>query len=149
MPAAGFLGLPNEVLQQILLHVPTTSLAACRRLSRRLRDLVTQVVWRHHCASDFHYWSLRHRIRDKFLEDVGGVDWEKLYQGRYEADKAISRYLDDILARQVGRTQKFERIVEYGYDAKDTLLRHLQVHDEADDVLARRWRDFVFHIESN
>ena len=149
MPAADFLGLPNEVLQQILLRVPATSLTAFRCLSRRLRDLVTQFVWRHHCASDFHYWSSKHRIRDIFLDDVGAVDWEKLYQGRYEADKAISRYLDDILARQVGRTQNFENIVEYGYDAKDTLLRHFQVHDDADDVLARRWRGFVFHIESN
>ena len=138
MSPANFLSLPNEVLQQILLHVPAISLAAIRCLSRRLRGLVTRFVWRHHCASDFHYWSSKHQIRDKFLEDVGAVDWEKLYQGRYKADKAISRYLDDILAGQVGRTQKFEHIVEYGYDAKDTLLKHFQVHDEADDVLARR-----------
>ncbi|KAL9031095.1 MAG: hypothetical protein Q9196_000858 [Gyalolechia fulgens] len=31
-----------------------------------------------------------------------------------------------------------EKIIAQGYDAKDTLLRHLNVSDDADDVLARR-----------
>ncbi len=54
-------------------------------------------------------------------------------------DRNISHCLDSIIASQVGRIGKAEKIVAFGYDAKDTLLRHMSVPDEAEDVLARRY----------
>ena len=138
MPSISLGSLPNEVIQQILLYVPAPSLAAFRCLSRRLRDLVEPFVWRHHCNTEFRYWSPKHHIKEKFSGAVGAADWENVFMQRYKADVAISKLLDGILASQVNRVEKFDRIVEYGYDAKDTLLRHLTVDDDAEDVLARR-----------
>lgn len=67
------------------------------------------------------------------------MDWKKVFAERRQIDRSISREIDSILGSQVGRIEKTSRIVEHGYDAKDTLLRHLSVADDADDVLARRY----------
>lgn len=54
-------------------------------------------------------------------------------------DKTTSHELNSILARQRGRIKRSEIIAELGYDAKDTLLRNLNVGEDAEDVLARRY----------
>ena len=60
---------------------------------------------------------------------------------RYMTDRKASACLDDIIESQSGRIEKAEKILAFGYDAKDTLLRHLHVSDDADDVLARRYEN--------
>ena len=91
----------------------------------------------------FHYWSPEHAIDEKFNGPVAKVDWKKIFTQRRQIDRSISREIDSILGSQVGRIEKTSRIVEYGYDAKDTLLRHMSVADDADDVLARRYYNIM------
>ncbi|KAL9099411.1 MAG: hypothetical protein Q9163_005083 [Psora crenata] len=78
-------------------------------------------------------------IQEKFIDEVTKNDWKHIYAERYKIDQEVSSAIDSILAVQVGRINKTKRIVDYGYDAKDTILRHFTIADDAEDVLARRW----------
>jgi F-box protein 21 len=69
---------------------------------------------------------------------VGDVDWKTLYIHRQSVDAQTTAMLDSILEGQVNRIQKFNFIAEFGYDAKDTLLKHCRTSESAEDVLARR-----------
>jgi F-box protein 21 len=132
--------LPDEVLQHILSFCsPQDILVNIQRTSKRLSRLGSEpLLWRHHCRVEFKYWDSKHRIVQKLAGRVGDVDWKKLYTHRQKIDKDTSGLLDSILAEQVDRISKFKSISEFGYDAKDTLLRHCRTEDAADDVLARR-----------
>lgn len=78
-------------------------------------------------------------MQEKFHQAVAKVDWRKTFSERHNVDRMINREIDSILSSQTDRTEKIEKIVGYGYDAKDTLLRHLRADDEVEDVLARRY----------
>ena len=131
--------LPNEIIFQILLCIPPSSVPALQQVSKRFNDVSQPLLWRYHCSALFSYWSPEHAIEEKFNGPVAKVDWKKVFAERRHIDRSICRELDSILGSQVGRIEKTSRIVEHGYDAKDTLLRHLSVADDADDVLARRY----------
>ena len=88
----------------------------------------------------YHYWSPERNIEAKFNEPVAKVDWKQLFAERHMINRSVSREIDSILASQVSRIDKTERIVGHGYDAKDTLLRQLSVSDDTEDVLARRYQ---------
>lgn len=72
------------------------------------------------------------------MGSVGNVDWKTLYAHRRQVDLETSQLLDSILEGQIDRITKYHNIGKYGYDAKDTLLRHCNTSDSAIDVLARR-----------
>ena len=72
------------------------------------------------------------------MGNVGDMDWKKLYSYRQKVDFATTRILNSIIEVQIGRIKKFEEISEFGYDAKDALLRHCHTSDAAEDMLARR-----------
>ncbi|KAL9594322.1 MAG: hypothetical protein Q9219_007095 [cf. Caloplaca sp. 3 TL-2023] len=131
--------LPTEVLFQILLLVPATSVLALQQTSRRFNDLSQPVLWRHHCRKEFKYWSPEHDLPAKLAQDAANVDWKYIFQKRHVADAAVTRQLEKILSCQTGRIDRSEKIIAHGYDAKDTLLRHLTVSGDAEDVLARRY----------
>lgn len=78
-------------------------------------------------------------MTEKFNGPVAKVDWKTVFAERHGVDKTTSAEIDSILASQVSRIEKTERIIGHGYDAKDTLLRHLNVEDDAEDVLARQF----------
>lgn len=82
-------------------------------------------------------------MQQKYSGVVAKVDWKKIFIERHSADRATTRQIDSILSSQRSRIKKTESIVAYGYDAKDTLLRHLDVGDDAEDVLARRYVFFL------
>jgi len=90
----------------------------------------------------FKYWDSKHRIGQKFVDSVGDVDWKALYTYRQRIDADTTELLDSILERQINRISKFKSIAEFGYDAKDTLLRHCHADDATEDVLARKWVSF-------
>lgn len=136
--AIKFSELPNEIIYQILLCVPPASVTKVQQVSRQFNDLSQPILWRYYCSSQYAYWDPRHQIQEKLSGPVAKVDWKKLFSERSSVDRMTDREVDSILETQRGRIRKTERIVAYGYDAKDTLLRHLSVGDEADDVLARR-----------
>ena len=78
-------------------------------------------------------------MRENFKNDVNQFDWKKTFSERHDLARQVDRGIDDILSEQKGRLRKAERIVYYGYDAKDALVRNLEVSDSAEDVLARRF----------
>lgn len=130
--------LPNEVIFQILLFAPPSSAPTIQKVSRRFRDLVTPLLWRHHCQTQFKYWGEEHGIRNLFSCNAVNVDWKKIFADRHRVDGITSRTVDSIVAGQLDRSEKSERIVGLGYDAKDALLRNLRVGEDAADVLAQR-----------
>lgn len=71
--------------------------------------------------------------------NAADVDWKGIYSERHLIDRSANHQIDSILASQVGRIEKSTKIIGLGYDAKDTLVRHLGVGDDAEDVLARRY----------
>jgi F-box protein 21 len=132
--------LPDEVLQHILFYLsPDDLLSNVQRVSKRFSRLAREpLLWRHHCRVHFRYWDSKHRIRQKFLGNVGDVDWKTLYMHRKRVESETASVLDSIIEGQVNRIQKFKLIADFGYDAKDTLLKHCRTCETAEDVLARR-----------
>lgn len=133
--------LPDEVLQHVLFYLsPQDTVLNLQRVSKRFNRLGNEpLLWRYYCRVQFQYWDSKHRIRHKFLGSVGDVDWKTLYTHRKKVDTQISEILDSILEDQINRIKKFNSIGEFGYDAKDTLLRHCHTGETAEDVLARRY----------
>lgn len=130
--------LPTEVLFQILLWAPPASIPAFQQVCRKFNDLSQPLLWRHHCRTQFKYWTPKHDITGKLRQNVASVDWKRIFRERHVADIEIDHELEGILTSQTCRLDRSEKIVAYGYDAKDTLLRHLDVSEDAEDVLARR-----------
>ncbi|KFY24642.1 hypothetical protein V493_05117 [Pseudogymnoascus sp. VKM F-4281 (FW-2241)] len=139
-PATSIGDLPDEVLDQVLYYLSPKETILARRASKRFARLSEEpLLWRYYCRTEFTYWDDRHRIKQKFGGDVSDVEWEKLYIYRKSIDTRISELLDSILSEQIGRIDKTKDISEFGYDAKDILLRNCQTQTDADDVLARRY----------
>lgn len=132
--------LPDEVLDQVLHYLsPEQTILNVRRASKRFALLSEEpLLWRYYCRTEYTYWDAKHRIKQKFGGDVGDVDWKKLYMYRRNTDIRISELLDSILSEQIGRIDKTKDISEFGYDAKDILLRNCRVEIDTEDVLARR-----------
>jgi len=136
--------IPDELIQHILFYSPARDLLLnIQRVSKRFNRLSSEpLLWRHHCRVAFKYWDSKHRIGQKFVGSVGDVDWKALYTYRQRIDADTTELLDSILERQINRISKFKSIAEFGYDAKDTLLRHCHADDATEDVLARKWVSF-------
>lgn len=132
---------PDEVLEQIIHYLSAEhTLLSVQRVSKRFLRLAREpLLWRYHCRTDFRYWDEKHRIGQKFKGDVDDADWRMLYLYRKSVDIRTSNLIDSILSEQSKRVEKTEQISEFGYDAKDTLLRHCRTDASADDVLARRY----------
>ncbi|KAI9773438.1 MAG: hypothetical protein M1840_007654 [Geoglossum simile] len=140
IPVHSFSDLPDEVIQAILFYVPRESLPSVLVVSKRLNRLSNEpLLWRYHCQTQFKYWDPSHNIRQKFRQRVGLVDWKQLYICRCVVDRKAAGLLNSILESQTGRIGKTQQIVDLGYDAKDTLLRHCHAGGETEDVLARRY----------
>lgn len=130
--------LPEEILHSILCHSPPRSSTALEQSSSRFHDVTNEpLLWRHYCQSYYKSWDKRHDISSKLASPVSSVDWKALFVLRYRVDLSITRLLDSILASQTGRIEKFRAVIDFGYDAKDTLLRHCRV-ESGEDHLARR-----------
>ena len=130
--------LPNEVIQQVLQYLHPKSIPSFQRTCKRFNALADAIVWREKCRAVYRYWRPEHNIAAKFAGNVHAVDWRALFIERELVDQGTTEALNDLLSSQTGRLEKAQRILEHGYDAKDCLLRHCAVGDEADDVLARR-----------
>ena len=131
--------LPVEVLHQIIAHLPPSTVPTLQTVSRKFNSLPQPLLWRDHCLSQFKHWNPEQDVESKLSKGVIDIDWKKMFADRYSIDRSIARDVDGILASQRNRIEKAERIMGHGYDAKDMLLRNLNVGDEAEDVLARRF----------
>ncbi|KAK2812141.1 hypothetical protein FQN50_001498 [Emmonsiellopsis sp. PD_5] len=137
---ASLSGLPDEVLHAILCYSPASSIVALEQASRRFKNATnTPLLWRLQCQKDFTIWDPRHDITHKLASPVSCVRWKDLYATRRRIDIATAEILDSILTSQTGRIKKIYEIIGFGYDAKNTLLRHAQAGPELDDHLARRY----------
>lgn len=136
--------LPNEILNSILCYSSPQSCVAVEQTHTRFRNVTNEpLLWRYHCQSHYKYWDGRHEMRHKLTQPVNTIDWKALFVSRYLVDLSVTRLLDSILESQTGRIKKFRSVVDLGYDAKDTLLRHSQV-ESGEDILARRWAHCLY-----
>lgn len=131
--------LPDEILNSILCYSSPQSCAAVEQTHARFRNVTNEpLLWRRYCQSHYNYWDERHEMRQKFTRPVQSTDWKAIFVNKYLVDRSVTRLLDSILESQTGRIEKSRSVVDLGYDAKDTLLRHSRV-ESGEDVLARRW----------
>jgi F-box protein 21 len=136
---AGIHELPDEILHYIMRSGPACSAIALEQTSMRFRNVANApLLWRYFCQNDFRFWDPRHNIREKFSRPASTVAWKDLYKTRRRVDRTTTGLLNSVLASQTGRIQKAHRIVGFGYDVKDTLLRHAAADSDEPDYLARR-----------
>lgn len=131
--------LPEEILHSILCYSHPVSCAALAQTSRRFQNVTNEpLLWRLYCQTHYKFWDRKHGVQQKIASSVSTVDWRSLFVLRYQVDCSVTALLNSILASQTGRIEKFRAVIDLGYDAKDTLLRHSEV-EEGEDCLARRW----------
>ncbi|KAL2828120.1 Hemimethylated DNA-binding protein YccV like-domain-containing protein [Aspergillus pseudoustus] len=132
--------LPEEILHSILLFCDPRDTSALERTARRFRGAANErLLWKNYCQTHFKFWDRRHDFRVKLSNQISAVDWKALYVSRHLVDTATDRLLDSILVSQTGRIEKFRSVINFGYDAKDGLLRNLLIDSDAEDYLARRY----------
>ncbi|KAI5283804.1 hypothetical protein KEM54_001827 [Ascosphaera aggregata] len=132
--------LPDEIIHVILLFADAKAAIALGSTSRGFYTLANaELLWRHYCLTDFRHWDARHQLSERLLQPAASTSWKDLYADRHMTDVTISRILDDLLCTQVGRIQKYHDIASFGYDAKDTLVRHAQANPVVSNNLARRY----------
>lgn len=132
--------LPDEILLSILCYSPPSSSAALTQTARRFRNVTNEpTLWRFYSQAYFNFWDAKHEMSKKLASPVLLVNWRTLYIRRHLIDGMVSKLVDSILQTQTGRIEKFRAIIDLGYDAKDTLLRHISVNPEKKDFLARRF----------
>lgn len=130
--------IPNEILYQIISICPAQSVFSLYQTSHKLNDLVDNHIWRALCKREFNYWGPEHDVDSRSRIAVNRIDWRDVFLNRWSKQQETTRLLDSILKSQSGRIDKFQRIVDLGYDVKDCLLKHLSVSEDTDDWLARR-----------
>ncbi|KAL4778081.1 Hemimethylated DNA-binding protein YccV like-domain-containing protein [Aspergillus varians] len=132
--------IPEEILYNILLFCNASDSVAVGCTARRFRRVANEpLLWRHYCQTHFKFWAQGHNMPAKLSGAVSTVDWKALYISRHRVDRATCQLLDSILTSQTGRIEKFRSVVNFGYDAKDTLLRNISIDLCAEDYLARRY----------
>ncbi|KAJ5116503.1 hypothetical protein N7456_000851 [Penicillium angulare] len=131
--------LPEEIIHLILCASHPRSAAALEQTSHRFQNVTNEpLLWRHYCHVHYKSWDKKHNIPQRLSDPVSSVDWKTLFTLRFRADQSVSRLLDSILASQTGRIEKFRSVIDFGFDAKDTLVRHSRV-ESGEDHLARRY----------
>lgn len=137
--------LPEEILQSILHYCPPASTAALEQTARRFKSVANEpLLWRFYCQVHFKFWKVGHGMFKNLLRPVSSTNWKALYIKRHVINRAVSRTLDSILETQTGRIEKFQTIIDFGYDAKDTLLQNIAIDSGTEDVLARRFALYIY-----
>ena len=131
--------IPNEIVHHTFGHLPPVAFGAVQLVCRRFFGLLNSMNWHEMCRKYFKYWDHRNGKGVDLLQSGSNLDWKRSFVARHRIDLEVTNLLSSVLTSQTGRLSKIERVVELGYDAKDTLLRHLAVDDATDDVLARRY----------
>ncbi|KAJ5738253.1 hypothetical protein N7493_001408 [Penicillium malachiteum] len=131
--------LPEEILHSILCVSHPRSTAALEQTSRRFKNVTNEpLLWRYYCKVYYKSWDKKHAISQKLSEPASSTNWKQLFISRFHVDHSVARLLDSILASQTGRIEKFRAVINFGFDAKDTLVRHSRV-ESGEDHLARRY----------
>jgi F-box protein 21 len=141
MPPTSFTDLPTEILEAIFFSLDPHSLISVSQTSKPIKSITADspIVWRHLCKTQFRSWDSRHNIAAKFSGPLSDVDWHSLYMEKALVGSRTRELLDHIVNTQHQRIRCINEIADFGYDAKEALLRELQCPDDAEDVLARRY----------
>ncbi|KAA8909794.1 Hemimethylated DNA-binding protein YccV like-domain-containing protein [Sphaerosporella brunnea] len=142
MTMPGLLSLPEEVLTAIISCISDNCLANVSQVCRKLNRICSSPLeMRQRCLS-FRWWSDHHEFeKKKRLSRIADVNWRALLLYRIKVRLATSRLLDEIISNPTNHINNFNKIVDFGYDAKDCLAMHAEVaDDEVDDPLARRYQ---------
>ncbi|KAJ4331178.1 hypothetical protein N0V95_009929 [Ascochyta clinopodiicola] len=141
MAGPAFTELPTEMLEAIFLHLDPRSLMALSQTNRLVQQLTatSPTLWRHLCRTSFSTWAPHHDITAKLAGPLSDVDWRGLYMRRTHVEHETRRLLNRVVATQHERMRAINAIADFGYDAKETLLRECACDDDAPDVLARRY----------
>jgi F-box protein 21 len=136
-----FTDLPTEILEAVFLNLDPHSLLSVSQTNKLIKQLTADapLVWRNLCKTQFKTWDARHNITTKFAAPLSDIDWRGLFITKYGIERHTRELLDHIVATQHERIRCINEIAEYGYDAKETLLRECACLDDAEDVLARRY----------
>lgn len=134
------LQLPDELLHEILTHLPPRDLVACQLTCKTLDGLCAEsLVWRRHCETEYRRWDKSHDFVALLAAPPISVKWKHLLAQRRRQDQHVREDIDCVLSSQTRRIDRIKDIASLGYDATDELLRHVEVADDAEDVLARRF----------
>ncbi|KAH7394148.1 Hemimethylated DNA-binding protein YccV like-domain-containing protein [Phaeosphaeria sp. MPI-PUGE-AT-0046c] len=136
-----FTELPTEILEAIALNLDARSLIAISRTNRLIKQLAADspLIWRHLCRTQFTTWDSRHNIAAKFCAPLSEVDWRGLFKERVRVEARTRELLDHVVGTQHQRIRCINEIADFGYDAKEALVREMDCPDDAEDVLARRY----------
>jgi F-box protein 21 len=141
MPPPTFTQLPTEILEAIFLNLDPHSLISVSQTSKLVKQLAADspVLWRHLCEIQFKTWDSRHNISVKLKGPLSAVDWRALYMEKSRIGVRTKELLDLVVSTQHQRIRRISEIAEFGYDAKEALLKEYQCPDDTEDVLARRY----------
>jgi len=136
-----FTDLPTEILEAIFLNLDPRSLVSVSQTNKFIKRLTTDapIVWRHLCKSQFKTWDSRHNIAAKLVGPLSDVDWRALYIWKHKIGRHTRHLLNHVVATQQERIRYINDIADFGYDAKEALLKECACPDDAEDVLARRY----------
>lgn len=136
-----FTALPTEILESIFLHLDPRSLLSVSQTTKFIKKMTSDapIVWRHFCCTYFKSWAPHHNIAAKLAGPLSDVDWRALFIQRIQIEKRTVSLLDSVLQTQQARIRSINEIADFGYDAKETLLRECACPEDAEDVLARRY----------
>ena len=137
---ATLLSLPEEVLTLIVASISDACLLELACVCKKLNRICSSPLEMRQRCMRLRWWEEGHDMdRKKALPHVGDVNWRELFLYRMRVGRATSHFLAEIIAHPTHHIGYFNRIVKYGYDAKDCLYVHAEVaDDEVDDSLARR-----------
>ncbi|KAH3910596.1 hypothetical protein HBI56_202450 [Parastagonospora nodorum] len=141
MPPRSFTDLPTEILESIFLNLDPYSLISVSQTNKPIKQISADspIVWRHLCQTEFKTWDARHNIAAKLAGPLSDVEWRSLYIQKSIVGTRTRELLNHIVHTQHQRIRCINEIADYGYDAKEALLRELNCPDSASDVLARRY----------
>jgi F-box protein 21 len=141
MARPAFTDLPTEILEAIFLNLDPHSLISLSQTSKPIKGLTadSSIIWRHLCQTQFKTWDSRHNIVAKFAGPLSDVDWRSLYMEKFRIEIRTRELLNRIVSTQHQRIRCINEIADFGYDAKEILLKEGECPDDAEDVLARRY----------
>lgn len=142
--------LPNEIITQIILQLSPEEITSLDLVSKQFRNLTLQpTLWQQFTRARYTYWDERWPNPGQPGEKPArpGFDWKDTYVQRRKIDRSVNQQINSILSSQAGRIEKSAAIVDFGYHAKDELVRNTNIHDDAEDVLARRFVDIIRQYE--
>jgi F-box protein 21 len=134
------LSLPEEVLTTIVSCLTDQALVELTQVCKKLKRICSSPLEMQQRCMHYQWWEDRHEIeKKKSYRRTSDVNWRDLFFHRFRVQVLTVRLLSRIIENPIYHIVNFNKIAEFGYDAKDCLKAQAEVKDdEVDDPLARR-----------